>query len=245
MRTSDKKVLDMLLAEIASHDKPENRSNYQRFHKEKLKDPEGLKAPVLRKISNQIYREVKDRPVTELLPLCDGLLASGKRYLRFFAFDWALKTHKQYRRQDFKRFETWLKKYVDNWGSCDHLCTGPIGNLVWQYPELAPKVHRWTGSRNRWLRRGAAVSLIVPVKNRLLLDEVFETADTLLTDSDDMVQKGYGWMLKEASNVFPDRVFMYVMAHKDKMPRTALRYAIEKFPPDRRKKAMRRASNEF
>lgn len=53
-----------------------------------------------------------------------------------------------------------------------------------------------------------------------------------------MVQKGYGWMLKEASNLYPEEVFQYVVRHKRKMPRTALRYAIEKLPPGLRKKAM-------
>jgi len=67
----------------------------------------------------------------------------------------------------------------------------------------------------------------------------FEIADLLLTDADDMVQKGYGWMLKEAGLNFRDEVFEYVMKNKDKMPRTALRSAIEKLPADMRKKAMR------
>jgi 3-methyladenine DNA glycosylase AlkD len=47
-------------------------------------------------------------------------------------------------------------------------------------------------------------------------------------------------MLKEISNLYPQRVFEYVMAHKDVMPRTSLRYAIEKLSPDLRKKAMAR-----
>jgi 3-methyladenine DNA glycosylase AlkD len=80
----------------------------------------------------------------------------------------------------------------------------------------------------------------VPVRNRLLLDEVFKTADMLLTDDDDMVQKGYGWTLKEASNQFPDEVFRYVMKNKRRMPRTALRYAIEKLPQKMRKEAMKK-----
>ena len=90
------------------------------------------------------------------------------------------------------------------------------------------------------MRRAAAVSLIVPVRNHLLLHHVFLTADALLVDEDDMVQKGYGWMLKEASNVFPDEVFGYVMKNKGRMPRTALRYAIEKLPASRRKQAMKK-----
>ena len=53
-----------------------------------------------------------------------------------------------------------------------------------------------------------------------------------------MVQKGYGWMLKVVSNHEPRKVFEYVMRHKKEMPRTALRYAIEKLSPDLRKQAM-------
>ncbi len=59
-------------------------------------------------------------------------------------------------------------------------------------------------------------------------------------DKDDMVQKGYGWMLKEASKKHQAEVFDYVMKRKAEMPRTALRYAIEKMPAEMRKKAMER-----
>jgi 3-methyladenine DNA glycosylase AlkD len=74
----------------------------------------------------------------------------------------------------------------------------------------------------------------------MLLDEIFDTADRLLMDDDDLVRKGYGWMLKEASNRFPDRVFAYVIMNKGVMPRTALRYAIEKLPHHRRREAMKK-----
>ena len=57
-------------------------------------------------------------------------------------------------------------------------------------------------------------------------------------DRDDMVQKGYGWMLKEASKPHQRQVFDFVMSHKAVMPRTALRYAIEKMPQDLRAQAM-------
>jgi len=72
----------------------------------------------------------------------------------------------------------------------------------------------------------------------LFLNEIFEISDILLMDRDDMVQKGYGWMLKEASKKHQVEVFDYVMRWKAKMPRTALRYAIEKMPVEMRRKAM-------
>jgi 3-methyladenine DNA glycosylase AlkD len=232
-------IIDQLKKEIAKYDTPENQLNYQKFFKEKLEHPVSIKTAVLRKISNNCFKEVRGKPAAEILEICDELLESGERYTRFIAFEWAMKLKGQYRSSDFARFESWLEDYVDNWGGCDHFC-GITGQLLVQYPQLVPKFRKWTRSKNRWFRRAAAVSLIEPVTNRILLAEVFKTADLLLTDDDDMVQKGYGWMLKEAADRFPDEVFDYVMMNKQKMPRTALRYAIEKYPAAKRKEAMRK-----
>lgn len=65
-------------------------------------------------------------------------------------------------------------------------------------------------------------------------------ADILLLDQDDMVQKGYGWMLKVTCNNHEKEVFDYVMKHKGNMPRTALRYAIEKMPKELKSEAMKK-----
>jgi 3-methyladenine DNA glycosylase AlkD len=233
-------IAEMVQREIDQHDRPENRVNYQQFFKETLKEPTGLRTSVLRKISNQCYKEVKNEPKNVILDYCEAFLKSDMRYGRFLAFEWALKVKSDYAVSDFARFERWLNEHVSNWGACDHLCGGPIGNLILKNPGLVRRTKRWRKSRNRWVRRASAVSLILPVRHRVLLDEVFQTADCLLTDHDDMVQKGYGWMLKEAGNIFPSEVFAFVLTRKDRMPRTALRYAIEKYPAAKRKQAMKR-----
>jgi 3-methyladenine DNA glycosylase AlkD len=88
------------------------------------------------------------------------------------------------------------------------------------------------------MRRASAVTLILPARKGNFLKDVFEISDRLLKDKDDLVQKGYGGMLKEASKAHQQEVFEYVMKNRREMPRTALRYAIEKFPKDLRDKAM-------
>jgi 3-methyladenine DNA glycosylase AlkD len=88
------------------------------------------------------------------------------------------------------------------------------------------------------MRRASAVCLIYSCRRGEQLRDVFQVTDTLLTDKEDLVQKGYGWMLKEAADSNRDKVFAYVMKRKDVMPRTALRYAIEKMPPAMKKRAM-------
>jgi 3-methyladenine DNA glycosylase AlkD len=84
------------------------------------------------------------------------------------------------------------------------------------------------------------VSLVGHAKQGQFHENVFEIAEILLLDSEDMAQKGYGWMLKEASNFDQQAVFQFVMEHKASMPRTALRYAIEKIPKDLKEKAMKK-----
>ncbi len=88
------------------------------------------------------------------------------------------------------------------------------------------------------MRRAAALSLIDPCAARQFLQDVIQIADTLLRDTDDLVRKGYGWMLKSASEAHQIEVFDYVMQRKAAMPRTALRYAIEKMPPELKAQAM-------
>ena len=113
-----------------------------------------------------------------------------------------------------------------------------IGSFIDAHPEYVESLKRWAHSDNRWVRRAAAVTLIIPVRHGRFLQDVFAIADTLLLDGDDLVQKGYGWMLKAASEAHRGEVFDYVMRHKAVMPRTALRYAVGKMPPDLRAAAM-------
>lgn len=108
------------------------------------------------------------------------------------------------------------------------------------YPEFLARLKELANSENRWVRRAASVTLIKPARKGEFLDEILEIADILLLDKDDLVQKGYGWMLKAASEAHQKEIFEYVMKNKSLMPRTALRYAIEKMPKDLKSKAMKR-----
>ena len=233
-------VRDELRKELSKHRDRKYRINAQQFHKEKLAQPWVLRAPVARGISKVFYKRIAEMSKAEVLVLGDQLLESDIEARRFFAFDWAYRKRKDYAVSDFRTFERWLKRYVNNWGNCDHLCTGPLGELVLKYPELTGKVMKWTGAEDLYVRRAAAVTMIPSLRKEQGLAAAFEIAELLLEDAEDLVQKGYGWMLKEAGNQFPEEVFDFVMKHRARMPRTALRYAIEKYPPAMRKRAMNR-----
>ncbi len=115
-----------------------------------------------------------------------------------------------------------------------------------KYPEYISELKKWEKSDKRFVKRAAAVTLIIPAHKGLFMHDIFEIADILLLNKDDLVQKSYGWMLKAASETYKKDdacqkiVFNYVMKHKSVMPRTALRYAIEKMPANLRAEAMKK-----
>ena len=88
------------------------------------------------------------------------------------------------------------------------------------------------------MRRAAAVSFILPARAGANLADVLPIAKALLHDTDDLVQKGCGWMLREAAKNHPQEIIDYIEAHKKTMPRTMLRYAIERMPADIKKQLM-------
>ena len=200
----------------------------------------GVPTPAVRQLSSEFFRKIKSKPKQEILQLCNHLLKPGYSEERTIAFDWAFRLRRLYTRSDFQLLEAWLKEYVHSWGACDDLCTHALGAFIYKFPEFIPMTREWTRSNNRWTRRASAVCLIYSVRRKEHLGDVFETANALLTDQDIMVQKGYGWMLKEASNHYSTEVFDYVIENKKRMPRTALRYAIEKLSPKHRMEAMRK-----
>jgi 3-methyladenine DNA glycosylase AlkD len=209
------------------------------FFKEPVKSF-GVKVSVVTKIAERLFRQIEHLDKDTIFGFCEELQKSGYVEEAFVAYRWSDSLHDKYESEDFAVFEHWLSTYVSNWAECDTLCNHTLGTFVEKYPEYVERLKEWTQSQNRWVRRGAAVTLILPARKGLFLDDVFEIADKLLLDGDDLVQKGYGWMLKEASKQHQQQVFDYVVKNKATMPRTALRYAIEKMSSDLRKEAMKK-----
>jgi len=216
---------------------PEYRRGVQRYVKEGIV-LYGVRANVVRRIASDYYMKIRKYPKASVFNLCETLLSSGYSEEKVIAFAFAFRMKKQYEPGDYKVFESWLKKCVSNWGACDDFCRHAFGALVCQFPQYLPDVVKWTRSRNRWLRRGAAVVMIYSLRKGKHLITAFRIADALLGDEDYLAQSGYGWMLKDASLLFPVEVFDYVMRHKRELPRRALRYAIERFNCKKRHRLM-------
>ncbi|MDQ7798996.1 MAG: DNA alkylation repair protein [Candidatus Edwardsbacteria bacterium] len=234
-----KRLVTGMRKELKAGSDERYRRAIQAFFKEGIK-LYGVRTPAVRKISQKYYAAIKDRPRDDIFKLCGHLLGSGLSEERTIAFDWAYRSRKRYQPGDFSRYEKWLKKYAPDWGGVDDLCTHALGYFLYHHPEYAPRVLKWAGSPKWWMRRASGVALIYGLRRGVFLKEAFKTADILLPDKADLVQKGYGWMLKVAGDYHQREVFGYVIENKKEMPRTALRYAIEKFPEGLRQKALAR-----
>lgn len=232
------KIILRIRKELKKHATAKTRKSFQRFFKEPMRSY-GVKTPVVGKIARRFWPEAAPLGKEKIFTLCAELYGSDLCEEAFIVSWWAPRLATAYEPADFRIFKGWIKRYINNWAKCDGFCCGTMGLFLEKYPEFLPKIKTWTRSRNRWMKRAAAVSLISQARQGKLLKDVFDIADRLLVDPDDMVQKGYGWMLKEASRRHQAEVLQYVLRNKKYMPRTALRYAIELMPKSLKQRAMR------
>lgn len=232
--------MDLLIKirqELKQNSDPHTKATGQNFFKEKVKIY-GVKTAQVTKIAKQYDRDILAMSKNDVFTLCDNLWQSGYMEESFIACHFSFLIRKIFEPVDFMVFEKWVERYISNWASCDTLCNHTVAAFVDMYPKYLENLIKWTKSENRWVKRASAVTLIIPARNGKFLNEIFKISDNLLMDDDDLVQKGYGWMLKSASQAHQKEVFEYVMKNKTNMPRTALRYAIEKMPKDLKTKAM-------
>ena len=232
-------IVELVRKKLIENADEKTKASSKRYFKEQI-DTYGVKSAVVGQISKEIYSQIADFSKNETFELCEELWKSGMLEESFIACNWSYAVRKQFIESDFSIFECWVNHYVSNWASCDTFCNHTIGAFLQLYPQFVQKMKEWTHSSNRWVKRASAVSFILPARKGLFKEDIFDIANNLLLDTDDMVQKGYGWMLKSLADSYEDEVFQYVLSKRAVMPRTALRYAIEKMPPDKKQEAMKR-----
>ncbi len=230
-------LISEIRAELIRSADERTKGAASRFFKEDM-NCYGVKAATVHKIADKYFEQIQNEQKQTIFLLCEELLGSDLFEESTIAFEWVYRMRDCYEPEDFEIFEGWIERYVNNWAKCDTLCNHSIASFIGSYPQYLSRLKAWTRSENRWFRRAAAVTLVLPARNGKFLVDILEIADSLLMDEDDLVRKGYGWMLKEASKAHQQEIYEYVMKNKKVMPRTSLRYAIEKFPQDMRKRAM-------
>ena len=97
-------------------------------------------------------------------------------------------------------------------------------------PARVRRVFRWAASRNRWFRRAACVALIQGTRRKMFFPEITRLSGVLLSDEDDMVRKGLGWLLRETAKFDARRTIPFLMSVRASAPRLVLRTACETLP---------------
>lgn len=224
-----------LRKELASAADPERAGNLARFFKTAKGQYGhgdrfiGLTVPAIRRIAHRYIH----------LPLTDvaKLLASPIHEHRFAALEILVA---QYEREKSKAiFDFYLKhtRFVNNWDLVDTSAPYIVGQHLLTRPRKV--LYRLAKSRTLWERRIAIVSTMMFIRAGEL-EDTFAIAKLLMGDEHDLIHKAVGWMLREAGKQSKPDLLRFLKANYAALPRTTLRYAIERFPAAERKRLLAR-----
>ncbi len=187
----------------------------------------GIPVPIQRKIALRYAN----------LPLTDiaRLLASALHEHRFAALEILVAQYERATdeaRDEIFAFYLQQAHRVNNWDLVDTSAPYIVGeHLKTRSRSLLDEL---ASSENLWERRIAIVSTLAFLKHGEI-EDTFRIAGKLLSDKHDLIHKAVGWALRETGKVSRPALVAFLRKHYRKIPRTALRYAIEHFPPERRK----------
>ncbi len=135
-----------------------------------------------------------------------------------------------------KIYQFYLKntKRINNWDLVDTSARDIVGGFMITHPTERKKLYRLVKSKNLWERRIAIIASFAFIRAKDFTDTL-KLSELLLHDKEDLMHKAVGWMLREVGKRDITVLTKFLQKHKANMPRTALRYAIEHFPPEIRK----------
>jgi 3-methyladenine DNA glycosylase AlkD len=201
----------------------------QRFFKHEVQS-RGWRTAELRKIAKGFRRAiVAEHGLPYLLLVADQLFRGEILEEKAFAVMLLEGMTKQFSREEFKLFESWLDR-VSSWADHDALVHYLIGPMIAVDDGYLTRLPRWAKKKSVWHQRAAAVSLIHSTRQHKNFDHIQLITELLLPSNDDMVQKGLGWLLREAAKANPDETVAYLMTIRDRTPRLVLRTACETLP---------------
>jgi len=190
----------------------------------------GITAPALRGFVSDRVKALRPGPkAREAITLCDRLLREPEIEIRaagillLGAFKRALTPNL------LKPAERWLEHRLDNWALVDCFCSSVLSPLLERYPDVETTVTSWSHAESLWLRRAALVTFIPFARQGRRLDTAYRLAQAHFHDPEDLMHKATGWLMREAGKTDMQRLRRFLLQHGPAIPRTALRYAIERF----------------
>jgi 3-methyladenine DNA glycosylase AlkD len=195
----------------------------------------------LRALARSIHDQHRDRwTIDDAMGFAEVLLPDPHLEAKGLGIEVLARYRRSFRPPLLDRWKRWLAhNHCANWATTDAVCGLLIGPLLVQHPELAARLSTWSTHRNLWVRRASVVGLIPLARTGAALDVLYANARRLHGDPHDLIHKAVGWALREAGKTDPRRLERYLCDQGPKIPRTTLRYAIERFPAAKRAALLR------
>jgi 3-methyladenine DNA glycosylase AlkD len=196
--------------------------------------------PAVRTMARQIALEHRGIwTVDDAQAFADRLVRDRYLEVKGLGVEVLARYRKSFAPRHLATWKRWLAaNHCANWATTDAISGLLIGPLLADHPELLPQLRSWSRHPNLWVRRASVVGLLPPFRRGLALDLGYENAARLHRDPEDLIQKAVGWMLREAGKVDEARLERYLRANGPRIPRTTLRYAIERFSAARRRELL-------
>lgn len=192
----------------------------------------GIKVPELRKLAKDFY--------TLTFQDLQGLFLSNIHEHRFIALVILSENYKkgnERNKKDIYDFYLSNTKNINNWDLVDVSAPKIVGTHLGNKDRKI--LYKLSRSKNLWERRIAIVSTMSFIRNNDFFDTL-TISELLLNDSEDLIHKACGWMLREVGKRDKKVLKQFLDKFKEQMPRVMLRYAIEKFSPDERRKYLKK-----
>lgn len=209
----------------------------QHFFKHEVKS-RGWYTAELRKVAKRFRRAIAaENGVPFLLQVADQLFQGEMLEKKVFAVMLLEDMTRQFGRGEFKLFESWLDR-LNTWADHDALVHSLIGPMIAANKRYLQRPLRWAKKRSTWHQRAAAVSLIHSTRQHKNFQHIQKVTELLLISDDDMVQKGLGWLLREAAKANREQTVAYLMTIRERTPRLVLRTACETLPEETRARVL-------
>ncbi len=178
----------------------------------------------------RVARKFRDLPFSEILKLLKSPIHEH-RLTALFILDFAYKKADTKNKAPIIKAYLEHRKFVNNWDLVDSSAPQILGNWLLTHPRSI--LYKLACSKSLWDRRIAIVTTQTFIRAGEY-DDTLKIAELLMSDTHDLIHKATGWMLREVGNKNPNTLKTFLLEHVHHMPRTMLRYAIEKFAPKER-----------
>jgi 3-methyladenine DNA glycosylase AlkD len=188
----------------------------------------GIKVPAQRELA----KKYQDTPLSDLTMLLQSKIHEHRLVALLIAVQQFSKGDAKKKNEIFKFFIN-NSKQINNWDLVDVTVPKTVGYYLLDHPKEIKILYEFARSKNLWQRRIAIIATFPLIKNKNF-DNTFKISKILLSDPHDLIHKAVGWMLREVGKINQPEEEKFLQQYYKIMPRTMLRYAIEKFPEKKR-----------